>query len=287
MQPLNQFVDKTTLTGGPGFPERAKQKLKLLVGRFVYASYLAYSHYAETQIRANSRVDRLSEAEVQKLVDFERESLSTRRKGKLTNRSVDQTFQGLIIPLVDAVIARDPTVKSAVDVSARYAFTTHEMAVQHPDITFTCISFAPNVAEYNAEFARPNLKFASGYALDLLEQGTVQSDIVMFGSTGPMILNRELRRYFRAAAEHAKYLVLNEPIYNRYDYTPIDPSKIPLEQSVPAYEHWNCFVHNYRAMVVEAGFNILHYDLFPMPAYLGRANKCHVLNLIAVNPHAK
>lgn len=71
------------------------------------------------------------------------------------------------------------------------------MAVRHPDVEFTCVSFAPNVAEYNAEFARPNLKFASGYALDLLEQGTVRGDIVMFGSTGPMILNGELRRYFR------------------------------------------------------------------------------------------
>lgn len=116
MKPLTEFVDRTSLTSGPNIVERTRQKLKLLVGRYVYAAYLAYSHYAETLVRANSRVDRLSETEVQKLIDFERESLSTRRKGKLTNRSVEQTFQGLIIPLIDTIIERDPAVKSAVDV---------------------------------------------------------------------------------------------------------------------------------------------------------------------------
>ncbi|MCC7451808.1 MAG: hypothetical protein IT324_30645 [Anaerolineae bacterium] len=287
MKPLTEFVDRTSLTAKLSFAERAEQKLKLLVGRYIYAAYLTYSCYAETQTRANAPKDHLSDSEIEALTVSEVANLNAHRKKKYNDRSVDSSFQGLVIPLIDAIIERDPGVTSVVDVAARYALTAHELAVRYPNITFTCISFATNAAEYNAELARPNLKFATGYALDLLERGEVQGDVVVFGSTGPVIPNRELRRYFRCIGQHSKYVVLNEPIFNRFDGTAVDPDTVPVDKSVPAYEHWNNFIHNYRAMVTEAGFDVIHYDLFPVPEYLGRSSKHHILQLIAVNPHVK
>lgn len=289
MKPLTEFVDRTSLTGGPSFVERTRQKLKLLLGRFVYSAYQAYTHYADGLIRARSLADRLNDQEIETFTKSEIKNLDVGRKERQRKQPVEQSFQGMIIPLVESVLQRDPAVKSVVDLSARYAFAAHELAVRNANLEVVCVSMAPNAVEYNAQFNRPNLTFVIGYALDLLEQGKAHADVAIFSSMAVLLRNRELRRYLRCLAQDTRYIVLNEPVFNRWDYATIDPNTVSLDQSLSTFEEQgSTFIHNYRAMLKEAGFEVLHYHIFPFPDYIvPKPGKTHVLHLIAQNSHIK
>jgi len=148
------------------------------------------------------------------------------------------------------------------------------------------------VSEFNSRYSRPNLQLLSGYAREMLETGELGSDLVFFSSTAVIIRNKELRKNLSLIRKRAKYVVFNEPLYtfpNSRDI--VDPLKVPLENSYllatpdvppgyeppPAANRSLVFVHNYAAMVKEAGFEIDHYEIvmkdgvLPLMNLIGKA----------------
>lgn len=193
------------------------------------------------------------------------------RRDYFKGRPVDKTLSGLVMPLARDVLARDSSVASVLNIGAYYAFVDHELAREFPKVHFTAMDLLPDMAGYNEEFARPNLAFASGYALEELEEGRVRADATMFSATAAEIMNAELRRYLAVLARTTRYVILSEPIYPLATGEVLDPARLPLDRSVPAYiqpEHLphsrgpTAFVHNYRAMLAEAGFSVAHYHVF-------------------------
>jgi hypothetical protein len=199
---------------------------------------------------------------------------------------IERTFQGLILPLVAKVLESDAAVASVANIGVSYAHIDGLLARTYPSVRFTCVDFAVNLAEYNAEFARENLEFRSGYAMEMLEEGTLRADVMLMSSAAYEIKNAEVRRYFELFAQNAvKYVVLNDPIYPMPGGAIVDPADVPLEESRPVHSiqgvgmHRHgplARVHNYRKMLEAAGFEVIHYHVF-RPAF----TDLRMINVIA------
>lgn len=180
----------------------------------------------------------------------------------------DRTLQSLLFNLISSLLTDDRTLTSVLNIGAYFAYVDGRLAKGYPHVSFTALDLVPEMVEFNAENAAPNLKFLSGYALDLLNSGDIRADIVSFSATGAEIKNRELRNYMKVIRGKTEYLVMSEPIYALPGGVICDPASIPLEKSVPAYIQPDslphrrgpiAYIHNYRAMLEAAGYQVLHY----------------------------
>jgi hypothetical protein len=236
---------------------------------------------AEAELRAvreqydrRRHLDRLAPDELREMVTFQvgAEDLEWRRDYFRTT-PLEKTFQGQVIPIIDALVEMDPTIRSVMNVGVRYAFADHALAARHPGVRFIGVDFMPDLAKMNREFARDNLSFVSGYALDLLAEGRARADVVFFSSTALTINNAELRRYARLIAARCRYVVFNEVLHHCPDGTLVNPLDLPVDDSAPvrrqpARGHAPLnVVHNYKAVVEEAGFSVLHYRVTPFPPF--------------------
>jgi hypothetical protein len=245
--------------------------------RVLPARELQLARDRDRVLHARSPGDSLTRYEMDKLASYmlDVQDRDIRREYFRTT-PLERTFQGLVVPLVEQVVAADPSVAALANIGGNYAYIDSFLAARHPRVRFTCVDFSRNFAEYNAELARPNLDLRSGYAMQMLEAGELRADVFLFSSAAYEIKNAEVRRYFREFARAgARYVILNEPIYPMPGGAIVDPQSVPVDASVPvkslagfgAHRHGPLArVHNYRAMLEEAGFEMLHYHAF-RPAF--------------------
>jgi hypothetical protein len=221
--------------------------------------------------------DRLSEDELTEMMAFQLavEDVLYRR-AHFRDTPLHLTVQGQAVPLVEAIVRRDPAVRSLVDIGVRYAYVDHVLAEKFPAIDFVGVDFMPNLAEMNAEFRRPNLRFEVGYALEMLEAGRLRGDVALMVDTALTIRNRELRRYFALLASTARYVVIVDPLHRSPGGGLEDPLGLPVDESLPVYTPPVkvtplpgpvCYRHNYKAMLEEAGFSVVHYKVSPLGHY--------------------
>jgi hypothetical protein len=222
---------------------------------------------------ARSPGAKLSEGEIARLrrymLDVQDREL---RRDYFISTPIERTFQGLLLPIIELVLNSDSAIKTVANVGASYAHVDNLLAQRYPSIDFIGVDFAANLAEYNSEFNRENLKFESGYAMEMLEQGRLKADVFFFGNAAYEIKNLEIRRYFELfRSSGAKYVVLNEPIYPLPGGAIVDPMSVSVEESKPVYSHQGIGVsrhgplgrvHNYKGMLEEAGFEVIHYHAF-------------------------
>jgi hypothetical protein len=233
--------------------------------------------------------ERLPEEAVQEITDYYRQVHDTADNYQWRRDFYEsgKSFQSLVIPLVEAILARDDQVKSVLNVGVRYAFPDHELAARFPQVQFYGIDFMPDLLEMNRQLSRENLHFMSGYPLDLMERGQARGDVVLFSSTATLIANPELRAYLRLIADNSRYVVFNEPIFTLLGGNTVNPDRLPLGRSVPVHLQPGsvadskelCMTHNYRAMLREAGFKVIHFHLF-RPEW----TDMHIVNLIGARP---
>jgi hypothetical protein len=221
--------------------------------------------------KARSPGSRLTQDEIEDLAAFmlNVQELPSRREYFRT-RPIETTFQGLVIPLIDWVAEHDSKIKLILNIGAHYGFCDHVNASRHPGIQFLSIDFAPNLAEFNEEFTRDNLRFHSGYALDCLEGGEIKPDVILMSSTAVVIKNAEISRYLKFAKEAGSYFILNEPLYNLPGEGIVDPLTVNPDESIPAYQYVMsdgkagplCYTHNYKRLAENAGMNVIVYRAF-------------------------
>ena len=187
------------------------------------------------------------------------------------SRPFEETLQWIVVPLVEAVLERDPDVKTAANIGGFYAYPDHILAQRHSNVQFICVDFLPDMAEYNEEFQRANLSFLSGYALPMIEEGTLRADMVYFSATAAEIKNTELRRYLELMKSWAKYIVMSEPIYPLPGGQVLDPSSLPVDRErvlyaqpeyMPHKEGPLSRLHNYPKILETSGFDVLHYHVY-------------------------
>lgn len=185
---------------------------------------------------------------------------------------IERTFQGLILPLVEQIISKDPSIKTIVNIGISYAHIDGLLAQKYPQIQFTGVDFASNLQEYNKDFVQPNLNFRSGYAMEMLERQDLEADVFLLSNVAYEIKNAELRKYFRTFIKNGgKYVAITEPIYPLPGGAFVNPLDVPLIESKAVYSHQGIRnskhgplgqVHNFKLMLEEAGYSVIYYRCF-------------------------
>lgn len=255
--------------------------MRTALGRWLYRSVGPAMEIASVEAQqalelARSPEPRLNAAEIEHLSAYLTEVFDRDiRRAFFDSRPLAQTFPGLLVPLIDAVIERDPRVASVMNIGAYYFFADHVLAMRHPTVRFQGVDLPDRLAEFNAEFLCDNLVAVSGYALDLIESGSLRADVVAFSATAAEIKNNELQRYFEVVKPFARWIVLSEPLYSLPGGAIVDPDDLPIDQSLAIYAlpHYLPHrkgplsrAHNYRAMLERAGYEVRHYHAF-RPAF--------------------
>jgi hypothetical protein len=191
------------------------------------------------------------------------------RRSSFTSRPIEETMQGVAMPLIREAIRIDPSIKSIHEIGAYYGYMLSVLAREYPDIKIHGSDLPWAMARMNAEFTEPNLSFSTCYPLDAIENGTIKADMVLTISTTPRMYGQEFRRYLRAlVASGTRWFIANEIMIPDTNGIMFDPDDVDPNNSRPVIyapsprDQPTCFLHNYRALLKEAGFNLLHYHLY-------------------------
>ncbi|MEI7431731.1 MAG: hypothetical protein WCL27_14860 [Betaproteobacteria bacterium] len=270
-----RMIQKTELEYDEG--SRKKWSRTIRIGRW-FNGYLApilenlrLQHIANSE-QSRAVGGRLSLKQVQEVTDYlvQVRDLELRRD-YFNTRPVEKTLSGLALPLVVDVLEHDKTISTVLNIGAYYSFVDHLLARKYPNIQFTAVDLLPSMEIFNAEFTTENLHFSSCYALDAIKNGNLRADVTLFSATAAEIMNAELRQYLKLLSTRSQYVVLSEPVYPLPDGRIINPASVSVESSLPAYAQPDylphpmgpvAYVHNYREMLHESGFVILHYHAF-------------------------
>lgn len=267
-----------------GLLDRPVRALKRLLARKVaelvdfHAKTQELSRIA-AQIEAQSLGDRLNDDQLAALTRGQDTTMLVEQRRKYF-READhsRTFHGIVVPRLEYLLDADPSIASVANIGCSYAYFDHRMATKYTTRQFFSVDVNPGLADINADLSAPNLSFMSGYALDMLEQGELAVDLVYMSSTATVIRNPELRRYLRALARRAKYVVVSEPVWLLPGGEVRAPRSTGPNTSLPAYVQrrpvtdeyvYICYNHDYGGLMEEAGFQVIEERFFrPEYTYL-------------------
>jgi hypothetical protein len=169
------------------------------------------------------------------------------------------------------ILDGDTSIRSTLNIGCNYAYMDGQLAVAYPRILFQGVDVNPRLVELNSDLLFDNLKLQPGYALDLLESGSLKADLAYFSSTATAIRMGELKRYLRNLSATAKYAVFSEPFWPTPYGQRLIPTAVSPELSLPVHlqRHsdtqaigYVCYAHNYRALLEEAGFDVFSYRAY-------------------------
>lgn len=145
------------------------------------------------------------------------------------------------------------------------------MARKFPGVKFCSVDFMSEAKMhvFNRLLPQsPNWTLKSGYALDLLQKGEVDADLVFLSSTSLLFNNEELDLYLAEMAKRSKVVVINEgwgvvSTGNRLSSLPLLPRVIrpedipenePVVRSMAGVYYF--YAHNYPAKFAKHGFEV-------------------------------
>src|SRR5262249_18924003 len=280
----------------PQILHRLRWNVRMMLGSFAarlqgpineYVEYRRiHAHYEK--FYENSRTDRLSDEEIDMWsTRINSENHIKDRRELFQTTPVNQTAHGIVVDLIDSLIEYDPSVHSVLEVGVYWGYVLNHLACKYPEVEFTGIDLARDTPVFNAEFKQKNVHFIAGYALDMLEQEKVASDVVFFNATATRFRVNEMKRFLRAIAKKGCYVVVSEPLIHLPGGLVIDPARLPLNESRPTTltsPEWPPqYVHNYKGLAEEAGFKILHYRVYEPTFWRG----IHRIDLVAVKERAR
>ncbi len=200
-------------------------------------------------------------------------------------RPIERSMQGSIMPLLRRLLQEDPSIRSMTEIGAYHAYVLNVIANEFPQIELHGVDIHPNMERINAAFTAPNLRFTSGYAVDMLKRGELKGDVFLFISTATRLKHAELRQCLTLIAGHAKYIVFNELLTPLPGGLVLEPADLPSDSSVPVVyrgsskESPPILMHNYKGMAESLGYTVLHYH-----TYLPSFTDIHRLYMIAKAP---
>jgi len=173
----------------------------------------------------------------------------------ISDASVGETVQYTTVPLMEKLIASDGRIKSVVDLGCYSARVLGILPPRHPDIHWDFVDFMDDVADINRAYAGPNTRFISNYPLHQLRAAEGRYDIAHFNRVLALTGREEIRSYLRALADKARYIVFGEPakILGM-------PGDLCLEDHPDFVQFPGYRAYNYRKLMGEFGFELLHYD---------------------------
>lgn len=183
-------------------------------------------------------------------------------KARFSMSSVELYFKESGTKLLYETLIKQSDIKSVINVGCRIDSTLYFCANEFPERTFLGVDFQHNLRHQNriAFGSLPsNLHFASGYALEMFEEG-LSADAVFFMATSVLFSVNELRSYLAALAKNkTKTVIISEswasPVEG-YNYGKlICPEEVDVNTPYFGGTVLNLH-HNYIALLEEAGYNV-------------------------------
>jgi hypothetical protein len=159
------------------------------------------------------------------------------------------------LPLIEQAAGTLSDGSTLVEIGAASGDVSAYVASEFPALQVVGVDLSVAAAE--TRYDLPNLTFRRGYALDMLEAGEIDAELVFAASTFILFTPLELARYCRAlAARRVGTVILCEPTWSEYPASADGPRfSRHLELSV-----WH---HNYAGYLTDAGYQITHWACDP------------------------
>ncbi len=249
-----------------------RQKISILFNRSLGKSFRLHSR--------NKQKGRLNQKDINGIRNFQIKKCSSFKSAKryLKVYKVNQNLLKLnrnktpmqvnCTRLLDRLIAKHTQeINTVTNIGCRLDTVNSYLSSKYKNINFYSIDFQDNISEYN-HFVLPkrnNWHFQSGYALDLLINKKVLSDLYFMTSTSILFNNKELDLYLYELSKSAKFIVINEPWYPKAN-TLLPCRLIPPEKINPNNPYtgglYMNYHHNYNHKLRQNGFKILSSEIF-------------------------
>jgi len=175
---------------------------------------------------------------------------------------ISQQQRGMILPTLRDKLKELPSNAVAVEIGTGNGDVSALIATEFPEIKIIGIDFSVTTAtKKHSEIL--NLEFQKGYALELIESGKIQGDIVWASSTFAILTPLEYHRYLAAISKSFSHIVMSEPTWGGHamemDGLPISEH---LEDAI--------WFHNYVCYVKHYGYSIdrIHHNPYKHPVSL-------------------
>lgn len=258
-------------------PGRLRARLRRTFGKWLYELIEPHRtareliEYHQTQTLRSGR-DRLSASQLAMLTKHQDDTMDVEvRKQYFLTSDHTRTLHGIVLPVLEKILKQDSSIKRTLNIGCNYAYMDFVLSKRFPDVMFQGVDVNPGLVELNADLRSANLRVRPGYALELVESGELQADLVYFSSTATVIRAPELQTYLRLLARNAKYVVFSEPIWRGQYGERVVPTDIPVGGSIPIYMQrhpdteaigYLCYAHNFRGLLEQAGFEVFNYRAF-------------------------
>jgi SAM-dependent methyltransferase len=258
-------------------PDDPKLARKLALGKRLSEAVDLYKQTEELQrladvIKAQSVDDKLSEGQLQQLRSHQQNTMLV-EQWRVQYRNTDHRYslQGIAYYALEELLSKDRTIRSVLNIGCSYGYMDSLLAKDHSTIRFTGVDVTDDTPQKNADLSLPNLEFKAGYALDMLEEGSLAADMAYMSSTATVIRNAELHRYVRALKPVVKYVMISEPIWPLPGYVIRSPREMSVTESEPGYVQrdpltgtygYLCWNHNYAGILENGGYDIVSYRFY-------------------------
>ena len=144
--------------------------------------------------------------------------------------------------------------KTIVEIGAGNGDVIAYLADKYPQHHFVGVDLSVKTAEQLYP-GKPNLEFKGGYALEMLENGSLKGDIVFGSSTFVVFPPKELDSYFQGLRRSGYTdIILVDPLTRRFTVN----SSGPAFSKHMARGMWG---HNYTGYFEKYGFKVSHFEV--------------------------
>lgn len=169
-------------------------------------------------------------------------------------KEIENQQRGLILPLLERTITEEKKSRIIVEIGTGNGDVLAYLAVKYPQHTYIGIDFSIKNAQ--AKHSLQNLKFIKGYALDMLQNKSIQGDIVFTSSTAVVFTPKELKAYLIGYKKCGfSQIILNEPTW-------AGNVQLNNDKVMSKYMEYGSWYHNWCGYLREAGYDIKNFDYF-------------------------
>lgn len=212
---------------------------------------------------------RLSPEELKKITEYS-DRVAKGLKDQL-EQMTDEEFANSIeyqpVPLMDEILARNATENAAVNVGCAYVRAEAELCRKYPHVQWDMLDLTNHVANVNEGLGLENARYHACYPLEWLEerQTRVRYDLALFNRVLVRLPNAEVHSYFKVLSACSRHIVFCEPACVLRFMRSVNIDRIDPQDSLISRDLLR--LHNYRKMLDEYGFDLIHYQATRMPVH--------------------
>ena len=166
-----------------------------------------------------------------------------------------QQMRSVAVPwVVEAIERNGAKEKTIVEIGTGNGDLIAYLADRYPQHHFVGVDLSVKTAQHLYS-GKPNLEFKDGYALEMLENGSLEGGIVFASSTFVVFPPKELDSYLQALRRSGySDIILVDPLTRRFTVN----SSGPAFSKHMARGMWG---HNYTGYFEKYGFKVSHFEV--------------------------